>query len=193
MANPPLTRDLAIAQLKRYIPDPVRRLDLRDLLDSEIQRVRSRLRERPLSPTKNPVPWREDIDELANRAELLMDLVANGILLDTARDHDDLWVWVIERLMRARRQPRSGEMRSDQWVRQAGIPAFLVLNAASFAAIAVSHDDLFLRLHLEPKCSEQDHYDSATGTTLREVPAWRVLYEYRLFEDPNFNALREVS
>ncbi|MBM7460754.1 SIR2 family protein [Rhodococcus coprophilus] len=192
MANPPLTRDMAIGQLKRYLPDPLRRLDLRDLLDGEIQRIRTVLHKRPLSP-EHPVPWKADLDELTDHAELLMHLVANGITFDTDHKHDDLWVWVVEQLLRARRVPQPGEAVNGAWVRQTGVPAFFVLKAASFAAIASGRDDLFLRLHLEPTGSDRGHLDSATGAELREVPAWRVLYEYRLFEDDSYNALKEES
>lgn len=189
MANPPLTRDMAIGQLKRYIPDPVRRLDLRDLLDGEIQRIRTVLHSRPLRP-EPPVPWEADLDELTAHADLLMHLVANGITFDTDHKHDNLWVWVVEQLLRARRVPRPGEAVNDGWVRRAGVPAFLVLKAASFAAIADGRDDLFLRLHLEPNNSDRGHYDS--HKELREVPAWRVLHEYRLFEN-GYEGLKEES
>ncbi|QQM55681.1 SIR2 family protein [Rhodococcus pyridinivorans] len=188
MANPPLTQDMAIGQLKRYIPDPLRRLDLRDLFDDEIERIRSVLHERPLRPA-HPVPWKVDLDELADHAELLMHLVANGITFDTEHRHDNLWVWVVEQLLRARRVPRDGEAVNGQWVRQAAVPAFLVLKAASFAAIAGGRDDLFLRLHLQPNGSDRGHYDLVKQMELREVPAWRVLYEYRLFEDASYEAL----
>ncbi|WP_216917022.1 hypothetical protein [Nocardia noduli] len=56
MATPPPTLDIAIGQLKRYLPDPIRRIDLRDLFDREIQKIRAVLADRPPRPPTNPVP-----------------------------------------------------------------------------------------------------------------------------------------
>lgn len=186
MANPPLTVDLAIGQLKRYLPDPVRRLDLRDLFEGEIRRVRDVLSQRSLVRERGPAVvdgvhvLKAESDRLASSVDLLARLIAQGIILDTHREHDDLWIWIIEQLMRACRQPKSGEASNDGWKNLGYLPAWLTLQAASYAAVQGKRDDLLIRLFLEATCHDRG-ICGADGRELPEAPAVSVLYDYRLF------------
>ncbi|MFG1774609.1 SIR2 family protein [Nocardia salmonicida] len=178
MANPPPTLDIAIGQLKRYLPDPVRRIDLRDLFDREVQKIRSILTARPQSPPAQPVPWREEMAALERHAEMAMHLIAHGIILDGNHDHDELWTHVVQQLMRA----AGGDPASpDAWKRLARYPAFLVLKAASFAAVQTGRDDLLIRLHHEPTCPTGAF--NSDNSKKRESRAVEALYEHRLFKD----------
>ncbi|XVA03370.1 SIR2 family protein [Prescottella equi] len=186
MANPPLTRDLALGQLKRYLPDPGRYLDLRDLFEGEVRRARTLLNDRPLARGRGPLvvdgvhAYQSELDQMAKSVDVLIHLLAHGITLDTRREHDYLWVWVIEQLMRACRQtPRPGETMNDSWMNLGYYPAWLVLRAAALAATEAKRDDLFIRLFLEPSC----HHHLLSGDTLTHVPAVAVLYEYRGLHD----------
>ncbi|MCW2295353.1 SIR2 family protein [Rhodococcus erythropolis] len=193
MTSPPLTLDLAIGQLKRYLPDPARRIDLRDLFDDEIQRIRTVLDSRSLSRDRNSPDEIDGVnvlqieaDHLTDLTSTLMHLLAHGITLDTTREHDNLWIWVVEQLMRACRQtPRADDPNkaiSDTWKYLGYLPAWLALQAASFAAVLAKRDDLLIRLHFEPTTHDPELRDPA-GDRVAESPAVAVLYEYRLFPD----------
>ncbi|WP_415394347.1 hypothetical protein ACMTN4_00855 (plasmid) [Rhodococcus globerulus] len=115
-----------------------------------------------------------------------MHLLAHGITLDTAREHDTLWIWVIEQLMRAcRHTPRADDPNqavNPAWKNLGYLPAWLALRTASYAAIHAKRDDLLIRLHLQPTCYDQSVYDE-NGRPLPEAPAVAVLYEYRILVD----------
>ncbi|RVW03184.1 hypothetical protein EF834_08360 [Rhodococcus spongiicola] len=181
MANPPLTLDFAVGQLKRCLPDPVRRLDLRDLFDQEILRLRDILSERPLSPETNEVDWGRELDGLSAHVDIINHLLAHGIILDNTRDHDDLWIWVIEQLMRACPHLSGGRFGPD-WQRMLHYPAWLALMTASFAAVYAKRDDLLIRLFREPTVHDFGTYDD-NGEQEPEAPASKVLYDYQLFSE----------
>lgn len=184
MANPPLTTDLAIAQLKRFMPDPARRLDLRELFDRQIRRVAADLNERLTAPARQgQIDWVTELGRFADDVELLARLLVAGITLDTPREHDSLWLWVIEELMRANRPPRSGELHSQAWMAARYYPAWIALMAASYAAVYARRDDLLIRLFLEPTTYERRITDLATGRPKPEAPAAEVLYEYELLSN----------
>jgi NAD-dependent SIR2 family protein deacetylase len=49
LAEPPLTTAIAVSRLKRYLPDPLRRIDLHDLVMDTVERVVDQITSRPLS------------------------------------------------------------------------------------------------------------------------------------------------
>jgi hypothetical protein len=149
LADPPLTKAMAVARLKRLLPDPTRYIELRDLLGAEVDRLRTYIAGRgQLAPSTEPQAVQEAHDEIRARCDTLMHLLAQGVYLDRDRQHTALWVWVIEQLMRARQQPNS--QYHEFWVYLDHYPALLVLKAASLAAVATQHDDVLLKLLREP-------------------------------------------
>ncbi len=192
MATPPLTRDLAIARLKRCLPDPVRRLELRDLLDGEVERVRAYLDTRSRTPTPGkPVDWQDEIDTALREVDTLLHLVATGgIALDTQRAHDDLWIWTVEQLMRGYPRRLSGGSVHIEWGKFTLFPAYMVLKAASFATTQARRDDLLIRLHRDAtKPAPPDTFNSA-GHIQVEVTAAQELYDVYVLTDGVYEALK---
>ncbi|MEU8688514.1 caspase family protein [Streptomyces sp. NPDC048665] len=92
-------RDASVAQLKRALPDPVRRIEVFDLIDNAVTDViaKSSLEHRPVS---GPV-FASNVKGYRADSDLLLHLLATGVFHDDGA-HDTLWMRVIERLSRLR-------------------------------------------------------------------------------------------
>jgi hypothetical protein len=173
LADPPLTRALALARLKRALPDPIRYIELHDLLADEVDRLRIHLADRPqLTPAFDGQTMQDAHDDLRARCDTLLHLLAHGVYLDRDRRHTAEWVRVIEQLMRARRQP-DGQFH-PLWANLSHYPALLALRAASLAAVATRHDDVLLQLLRQPVWRDRTTNDGETPA-MQALHAWRVL------------------
>ncbi|MDQ1629566.1 MAG: hypothetical protein QOI54_3310 [Actinomycetota bacterium] len=180
LADPPLTKALAIARLKRALPDPIRHIELRGLLDTEVGRVRKYLATRArLAPAMDGETQQAEHDEIRAHCDTLLNLLAVGVSLDRDRQHTDLWVWVVEQLMRARRQA-DGTFH-EFWVNLDHYPALLALKSAGMAAVAAGHDDVLLRLLRQPTWRDRTRAE-------RETAALDALHDYRVLEHDVINS-----
>ena len=144
MSATPLSKAMAITRVKQLLPDPTKYIQLQDLFDDEITRIRGFLNSRGQLPPNNGnlsgEAWQEVYDGLRERADTLLHMLAQGVYLDRHRQHNDLWVRVVQQLMRARPRTAPGTM-------QRGLgelhhyPAALALKAASLATVAAGRDD----------------------------------------------------
>ncbi|MEV4414854.1 SIR2 family protein [Catellatospora sp. NPDC049609] len=181
LADPPLTKAMAVARLKRLLPDPVKHIEVADLFDTEIRRLREHLRTlAPLAPDADPAAVQRAHDEVRTRCDTLMRLLAHGVFLDRDRQHTALWVRVVEQLMRARQQPADGH--DPRWTNLQHYPALLALKTASLAAVASYHDDVLLRLLRRPTWRIQ------AGNGHRPVSALDALHDCRVLDFAAVNA-----
>ncbi|MFF5147826.1 SIR2 family protein [Streptomyces sp. NPDC013157] len=99
MASPPLTRDMAVARLKRALPDPVRRIEASDLVHQTVTDIldRTAAAARPLS---GPV-FDDSVHGYRADCDILLHLLAHGVFNDDGT-HDALWLRAVERLTRMR-------------------------------------------------------------------------------------------
>ncbi len=149
LAEPPLTTAVAVARLKRYLPDPVRRIDLDDLVTGAVSAVVGKAAAYPTSQNNL------DGQALDDRyAALLADvtptlhLLAVGVYHDQDQDHTSLWVKSIGRLMLARSLITGAHQAALDTARH--YPALLALRAAGIASLAAGRDDILFRLLTEP-------------------------------------------
>lgn len=166
LTDAPDSVNLAIARLKRSLPDPKRHIEVRELFDAELKKLASYLQERAISAA--PTEWEQvdsDIAELRARTATLLNLYITGIFLDRDRQHTDLWVEVLERAMLARGAANTG----GWWGSLAHYPALLLLRAGTIAALSARREDVIVRLMGEAKWS------SPTRNQGEEMPAWEVL------------------
>ncbi len=181
LADPPLTKAMAVARLKRLLPDPVRHIEVADLFDTEIRRLRDYLRTMPPAPpAQDPATLQRVHDDVRARCDTLMRLLAHGVYLDRDRQHTALWVRVIEQLMRARRRTE-GEP-DPRWTNLQHYPALLALKTASLAAVASYHDDVLLRLLRRPT------WRIRAGNGHRPVAAMDALHDCRVLDFDTVNA-----
>ncbi|WP_075738597.1 hypothetical protein [Streptomyces acidiscabies] len=96
---------MAVTRLKRALPDPIRRIELFELVDQTTSRVLDRA-----APENYPMNGNVFADSARGyRADCdtLLHLLATGVFHDDGR-HDDLWVRTVQRLTPARGRPSRG-------------------------------------------------------------------------------------
>lgn len=175
LANPPLSKAMSLARMKRLLPDPTKYIELRDLLDVEVTKLREYIASRPMTTSRSfsGQDAQAEHDDIRQRSDALVELLAHGVYLDRDRQHTDLWIWVITQLMRARKRPNG--TYHQEWVDLCHYPALLALRAASLAAIAVERDDVFLRLLREPTWHNYESND-------RNQMALDALHDYNVLD-----------
>jgi hypothetical protein len=180
LAAPPLSTAMAVARLKRSLPDPTRHIEVRDLFETEIGKIRSYIASRgQTAPATDGKTLQNAHEEIRARCDTLLHLFAQGVYLDRDRQHTALWVWVIEQVMRARTTPVLGNF-TEIWINLNHYPAALVLKAGTLAAIAARHDDVMLRMLREPTGHDQ------LGNREKK-PAVDVLHDWKVLNGEAIN------
>ncbi|URM88840.1 SIR2 family protein [Streptomyces sp. MRC013] len=148
-AEPAPTRELSVARLKRALPDPVRRIDLYELVDAEAARVVERVSDGDRYPAgvrfPDPRAYREVLERYESDCDTLLHLMAVGAFHDESGAHTRVWVRALRRLLNAGGGARGGRDGEPHLY-----PALLALSAAGGAAVLAGRDDLLGRLFLEP-------------------------------------------
>jgi hypothetical protein len=175
LADPPLTTALAVTRLKRFLPDPLRRIDLEDLVLGEVDKAGFRIFDgRPESPPDNAFQsWEDELVRMRRELETVLQLLVAGVSYDRNDAHSNLWVKALSRLVRLRREP-VGQF-DPRWDALKHYPALLVLRAAGIAALRSHNDALFLQLQREPAWALRDR----TGDPLSALD---VLHDYSVLD-----------
>jgi hypothetical protein len=151
LAAPPLTRDMAVARLKRVLHDPVRRIEVTDLLQNEADRVVGHVADTDRFPTHLPSIAFADYDNwlasMRTESDTLLHLLATGVFHDDGTN-DRLWIRTVSRLMSARGQPGSTYTPSLESYRH--YPALLAVWVAGIVAITADREDFLAQLLTEP-------------------------------------------
>lgn len=179
MGTAPLTRALAIAQVKRLIPRATTHIELRDLVEKEIDKVVAGVTAVPGQIGQEPQEIQKAHDDLCEVTATLSQMVAQGVYFDRERLHTELWVWTIERLMRARKPPDGVFAPVVEALRH--LPALIALYSGALAAVASKHDDVLLRLLKEPTWVEP-------SSNRGEVSAADALHTMRVLDQNLVNA-----
>ncbi|WP_084075265.1 SIR2 family protein [Demequina sp. NBRC 110052] len=101
IAVSPLSLDLMIARAKRYVADPVRRVDLHDLVMSEVDAVIEAIAsmfDRFAQGSHDYQEVEDAADELAASTQPLLRVLGHGVFHDDG-SHDALWTRVVQRLL----------------------------------------------------------------------------------------------
>lgn len=182
LASPPLSTAMAVARLKRYLPDPVRRIDLHDLVMAATDEVCA-----AIATQRNTAQENLSYEYLQGLYEgpflsmnQLAHLLITGIWHDVEGVHDRLWVDVLQKLLDSGTEPLSG--RNDGLERVQRVPAFIALAVSGITAIGRDRDDLLIRLATE---TEGQYRPNQNG---RETAA-QALHYRRLAEDDWLNKL----
>ena len=146
LAEPPLTTAMAVARLKRCLPDPTRRIELHDLVMESADRVAATVAE--LDVNRSDI---EFIDErlkalLAATTPLLHLLIA-GVHHDDAGDHSRLWIDVLQRLLDARVTLTGYDIPLNLQ----HYPALLALRTMSIVALNRGREELVVKLLTTPE------------------------------------------
>lgn len=149
LSQPPLTTAMAVARLKRYLPDPVRRIDLHDLVMDAANGVAQHIAEQPLDVRElNGEIIQRLYEDHLEAVTPLIHLLVTGVWHDSDRTHNRLWLDALQRLVDAGTSPISSAIsgldRARRW------PALFVMTSMGVAAVRRGRERLIIRLGTEP-------------------------------------------
>ena len=126
---------LAVAQLKRYLPDPVHRIKLHDLVAAEVDSTLDQVRDLPVQALSiGPGQYAERMATYEEATARLLKLLATGAFYSDRTEHDRLWIECVERLA-SQRMERSG-LTALLNMRQ--YPTLLTLYAIALGSVAAN-------------------------------------------------------
>ncbi|MFT3860040.1 SIR2 family protein [Micropruina sp.] len=181
LAEPPLSTAMAVARLKRYLADPVHRVDLYDLVMAAVDQSGAEVQAHTLHV---PSIDGETLDSIltAHREGVmpLLHLLATGIWHDTRDDHADLWVDAVQRLVA---QTTTAVSSCTQGLDRLRIyPAILAQYVLGIAAIARRRENLMIRVLTEVRGKEGMGHGAP-------VPAYELLDPGAILSPNGANAL----
>ncbi|MBL0886883.1 SIR2 family protein [Myceligenerans indicum] len=149
LAEPPLTTAMAVARVKRFLPDPVKRIDLHDLVMDRLGPIRQvALEQGSYNPQiGEPQTAKSVLDAYRAATEPLLPLVAVGVFHDDG-SHADLWVRLLQHALNVRQRP-GGTFHEPMWALQ-HLPAQLLFFTMAAAAQASGDQSLLIRLATQP-------------------------------------------
>ncbi|MFH9298879.1 SIR2 family protein [Streptomyces sp. NPDC017520] len=167
MTTAPITRDVAVVQLKRALADPLRRIELFDLVDHAVTQTthRSAPEHRPVRATSSA--WADTFGSNVRGyrvdSDTLLHLLANGVFHDDGT-HDHIWGRAVERLVRLRDTMPSPYNEYLEKLRH--LPALLATWTIGVAAILGHREELLARTLYRPEWSAPHSGHDRQG------PAW---------------------
>lgn len=164
LAEPPITTAIAVARIKRYLPDPLHRIDLHDLVHSRLDPIREVANRYDSGPTEDS--YSEVLDAYQRASSPLLELLITGVRFDDGT-HKPLWGEIFDRLLALQQRPIGGVIYEN--LRDALLyPALLAFYAMSAADVAAHHGALMLNLAL-------DHTHPYSTARQQRVPIATVL------------------
>ncbi|MFJ8004043.1 SIR2 family protein [Streptomyces fagopyri] len=167
LTTAPITRDVAVVQLKRALPDPLRRIELHDLVDQAVTQITNRA-------TTEHKPVRADADAWADTfgsnvrgyradSEVLLHLLATGVFHDDGT-HDHVWWRALQRLLRLR--DTSPGTFNEHLEKLRHLPALLASWTIGVAAILDRREELLATVLYRPEWALPNSGHTRLG------PAW---------------------
>lgn len=150
LAQPPLTTAMAVARLKRYLPNPLRRIDLHDLVMDSASDVAAHIAAQPLSASGlDSAKIQQVYEDYLEAATPLIHLLVTGVWHDSDRTHDRLWLDALQRLIDAGTTPVTSANSVLDTARL--WPALFTMTATGVAAVRRDRERLVIRLGTEPR------------------------------------------
>lgn len=196
LAQPPLTTAMAIARLKRALPDPVRRIELHDLVMASVDEVIAAIRDIPVTTQPANDVLDLEITRLTAETMPLLHLLVEGIYHDVDGTHSELWCDVLARLMSAYRH-----VGFERWADLQHYPAMLAMRAMGIVAVHRGRPGVLIDLLTVPRWRGDPsarpltlpawvlHLQRPLGDWVNDLPRWnngggRMFYpESRLLTD----------
>jgi hypothetical protein len=167
LTTAPITRDVAVIQLKRALPDPLRRIELFDLVDQAVTQIvgRSTPEHRPVLATS--ATWADtfgsNVRGYRADSEILLHLLATGVFHGDGT-HDHVWRRAVERLARLRDTSPSPFNEYLEKLRH--LPALLATWTIGVAAILNHREELLATVLYHPEWALPNSGHARLG------PAW---------------------
>lgn len=184
MSTPPLSTALAVARLKKYLPDPVRRIDLHDLVMSFVEDVVRKIEASPITGDANYADLDRLYEDMFVAMERVTPLLIDGVWHSSGPEHTQLWSDVLQRLLDAALPAPDRWNRAYRGARL--IPAFVAFAVMSMTAIARGNEGLMVSLGTRVEAVDRSrggddptpaaqhlHYRGiAEDDWVKELPRW---------------------
>ncbi|MDE0131080.1 MAG: SIR2 family protein [bacterium] len=105
----PFETELAVAQLKLFLPDPIHRIKLHDLIIGEADHVINRVQESAVDTLQGFEHYAEQMAAYEEATARLLRLLAVGACFSDCLEHDELWQRCVDRLA-SRHLKRNGNV-----------------------------------------------------------------------------------
>ena len=135
----PADTAMAVAQLKKYLPDPVHWIRLHDLVMDEVEAVIQEVGDLPMDGDVDAAAYGQRMAQYERATATLVALLATGARFSDREAHDRLWAQCIERLA-TRQMIARGDMKLElRYMQQ--YPTLLALYALALGAFAADRLD----------------------------------------------------
>ncbi|WP_344343627.1 SIR2 family protein [Kitasatospora putterlickiae] len=161
MSAPPISRDMAVAQLKKALPDPLRRIDLFDLVQQHTLQVVDATADQPVLGDNDA--FARAVEGYRADTDTLLHLLAAGVFHDDGT-HDALWLRTAGRLATTR--STSPGSYQDHFEKLRHYPALLATWTMGIAAVLAHREEFITDLLTKPV------WTSPTDSRRREEPSW---------------------
>ena len=151
----PVDTAVTVAQLKKYMPDPVHRIRLHDLVTSEVAVVIEQVQGLSNSERTTGTGYVERMKSYERAMSTLMSLLTNGAFFSDRVEHDRLWVRCTE-LLATRTQEQTG---TTAFVDMQQYPTLLALYALALGALAANRVDSIARVLAEIKVRDRLEFE----------------------------------
>lgn len=149
LSQPPLTTAMAVARLKRALPDPVRRIELHDLVMDAANEAAAYIAEQPMVIDElDGDKYQRIFESHLEAATPLIHLLVTGVWHDSDGVHEQLWLDALQRLIDAGTFPVSSAIPLLDTARR--WPALFAMFAMGTAAVRRNRERLIIRLGTEP-------------------------------------------
>ncbi|KJY32931.1 hypothetical protein [Streptomyces sp. NRRL S-495] len=155
MSAPPVSRDMAVAQLKKALPDPLRRIDLFDLVQRHTLQVVDAAAEHPVLGDNDA--FGQAVEGYRTDTDTLLHLLAAGVFHDDGT-HDALWLATTRGTPPGRYQEHFEKLRH--------YPALLATWTMGIAAVLAHREEFIADLLTKPV------WTPPTDGRRREEPSW---------------------
>lgn len=172
LAQPTLTTAMAIARLKRALPNPLLRIEVQDLLREHARLIVPAIAGIP-ERTNTVKALDDSLDQLLDASKPLLSLLVQIVRYDDGA-HTKLLTGVLQQLMEARRKV----MLWSPFDNLQHFPALLALRAMSIEAVRANRDDVLVELLVRPRWRGAINSSGATS-------AAQILHQSRVFDDAN--------
>ena len=122
----------AIAELKKYLPDPVRRIELHDFMINEVRTMIDRVQDLRVSIATGAEVYAEQVTAYETASEQLLSLLVVGAFHSNSIEHDRLWARCVDYLASRMMESNGTTFLLD--LQQ--YPTFLALHALGLGAVA---------------------------------------------------------
>lgn len=144
LQEPPITTAIGVARLKKYVLDPIKRIDLHDLILAAVDPVTTAVADVDPSKVGSSDQIDDALSHLLEASRRLLTLLAHGSRHGSDA-HPQLWAEVLDRLLAARRRPNGTFNTTADDLQH--YPALLALYTMGATAIIAGDEQLFIDLN----------------------------------------------